>query len=99
MPIPDKFPEMRLVPRPLTSRGKLAAAFGFGPAVIHSYHKIGGEPDWIQDDETPECCGQKCIFYGQLDSLGGKYDLVDSGMIFVFLCHKCLKTHSVFQFD
>src|SRR5438045_2956071 len=98
-PFPDKFPETRLVARPATLGGKLEAILGLAKIGQGRLHKIGGEPDWIQDDETPQCCGRPAIFYGQLGSLGGKYDLIDNGIIYVFICRKCLKTHSVFQFS
>jgi hypothetical protein len=98
-PFPDRFPETRLIPRPARLRAKLQAVLGFAKIASERLHKIDGEPDWIQDDETPECCGQPTIFYGQLGSLGGSYDLIDNGLIYVFICRKCLKTHSVFQFS
>ena len=97
--IPSKFPETRLLPRPGTLLGKLEAILSFDMTVNHRLHKIGGEPDWIQGEETPECCGQSAVFYGQLGSLGGKHDLVDNGLIYVFICQNCMKTHSVFQFS
>jgi uncharacterized protein YwqG len=33
--------------------------------------KLGGEPDWVQGDETPVCsgCGQPLSFVGQIDSI------------------------------
>ncbi len=33
--------------------------------------KLGGEPDWIQDDETPACepCGDPMSFVAQIDSV------------------------------
>ena len=33
--------------------------------------KLGGEPDWVQDDERPNCgeCGGRMVFIGQLDSM------------------------------
>lgn len=96
---PDKFPETRLVPQPPTFRGKLEAVMGVLKFEVESLHKIGGEPDWIQDDETPECCGQRAVFYGQLGSLDKKHDLIDNGLIYVFLCRKCHKSHSIFQFS
>ena len=99
LPIPEKIPETRLIPRPPTLRGKLAAICDWNMTVNHRLHKIGGEPDWIQDGETPECCGRPTMFYGQLGSLGGKYDLIDNGIIYVFICRKCLNTYSVFQFS
>ena len=96
---PEKFPETRLIPRPPTLCGKIAAICDWDMTVNHRLHKIGGEPDWIQGDETPECCGQPATFYGQLGSLDRKHDLIDNGLIYVFVCRKCLKAHSVFQFS
>ena len=96
-PFPDKFPETSLVPCPKTVREKIAVIWR--EAFTRPEHKIGGKPDWIQGEETPECCGQQALFYGQLGELGGKYDLIDKGLIYVFICRKCLKAHSVFQFS
>lgn len=33
--------------------------------------KLGGKPDWIQDDATPECeeCGEPMSFVAQIDSI------------------------------
>ena len=33
--------------------------------------KLGGEPGWIQDDETPACanCGSTMVFVAQIDSV------------------------------
>jgi uncharacterized protein YwqG len=75
--------------------------------------KLGGEPDWAQVDETPECpaCGEQMSFVGQIDSIEhnedhnphkkfyGKQDYMfgDVGLIYVFFCFECLKTQSVFQ--
>lgn len=98
-PFPDQFPETPLMPRPDSLDEKVRAVLNAGKFRRARFHKIGGEPDWIQGDETPECCGHPAIFYGQLGSLGGKYDLVDNGRIYVFLCRKCLKAHAVFQFS
>jgi hypothetical protein len=99
LPLPNKLPETRLIPRPPTLRGKLAAIWDWDMTVNHRLHKIGGEPDWIQDNETPECCGQPAMFYGQLGSVDRKHDLIDNGLIYVFICRKCLRTHSIFQFS
>jgi hypothetical protein len=95
LPIPEQIPETHLVPRRPTLLGNFARIRFLG----RSSHKIGGEPDWIQGDETPACCGRPMMFYGQLGSLHGKYDLIDNGIIYIFICRKCLKTQSVFQFS
>lgn len=99
LPIPEPIPETRLMPRPATFRSRLQALLNTATLRNDALHKIGGEPDWIQGDETPYCCSQPAMFYGQLGSLGGKYDLIDNGIIYVFICRKCLKTYSVFQFS
>lgn len=33
--------------------------------------KLGGDPDWVQEDEVPDCpsCGEKMTFVAQLDSI------------------------------
>ena len=33
--------------------------------------KLGGDPDWVQGDERPDCpaCGGRMMFIGQLDSM------------------------------
>jgi hypothetical protein len=95
--IPVPIPETSLVPCARTLRARLSVMLQRPRA--RAAHKIGGEPDWIQGDETPQCCGQSALFYGQLASLGGKYDLIDNGIIYVFICRACLQTHSVFQFS
>jgi hypothetical protein len=97
--IPERIPETRLIPRPPTFRRKLIAVMKWRMTMNYRPHKVGGEPDWIQGEETPECCGRRAMFYGQLGSLGGKYDLCDNGIIYIFVCRKCLKTHSVLQFS
>lgn len=63
--------------------------------VAEAVFKVGGEPDWIQAPETPICCGEEMLFYGQLDSLGGDYSLGDMGRLYVFLCQSCLSTRSI----
>ena len=75
--------------------------------------KLGGEPDWDQGDETPECpgCFIPMRFIAQIDSIEHneshnphkqdyseqEYMFGDVGMIYVFFCYDCLQTKSVFQ--
>jgi hypothetical protein len=50
-----------------------------GEPAVHSKYpenlglrtKLGGKPDWIQGDETPECpeCGEPMYFVAQIDSI------------------------------
>ncbi len=62
-------------------------------------HKLGGSPDWIQNDKTPDClsCFTAMSFYGQLDCIGDKIALGDCGMIYVFICFDCGETNTVVQ--
>ena len=63
--------------------------------------KIGGKPDWIQNNETPICkkCRVKMQFYGQLGSIGcsnrkfrdmdARLTFGDCGAFYVFACEEC----------
>ncbi len=69
--------------------------------------KFGGNPDWIQNDETPkcDCCKKKMEFVAQLDSIdytgfaqkNTEYMFGDVGMIYVFFCKDCGFTKAIFQ--
>ena len=70
--------------------------------------KLGGEPDWIQDDETPVCplCGQEMSLVAQIDSIdytdyrsNGPYLFGDVGMLYVFYCLDCGRNPQVIQQD
>lgn len=67
--------------------------------VIGNRNKIGGIPDWIQEDETPVCpsCGELMTFYGQLDSIDPEHAIDDCGMIYVFICLHCSKSTTILQ--
>ena len=81
---------------PESDEAKSAVGYRYNPDVgVRS--KLGGEPDWLQGEEWPECCGTRMTFYGQLDSIGDKYDLADCGMIYVFVCYDCFEVKSVFH--
>ncbi len=61
--------------------------------------KVGGEPDWLQAPETPVCCGDTMVFYGQFDSLDNQnYCIGDMGRLYVFFCQSCCAARSVLQF-
>jgi uncharacterized protein YwqG len=73
--------------------------------------KLGGAPDWVQSNETPECsrCHKPMTFVGQIDSFEVKgtpntvewddrhFMFGDVGMIYVFFCFGCSNTQSIFQ--
>src|SRR5262245_22584658 len=96
-----KIPPFRLVAEPLNEAAAAAAGFKWAGEdalgrKIGQRHKLGGEPDFLQRDETPSCsgCKSEMTFYGQLDSIGDEYDLADCGMIYVFVCLDCFSTKS-----
>ena len=67
--------------------------------------KLGGQPTWIQNEDTPNCedCGEPMTFVAQLDSIGHRqpeaqgYMFGDVGLIYVFFCFDDGATRSVFQ--
>jgi hypothetical protein len=74
--------------------------------------KLGGTPDWIQNNQTPICgdCKRPMTFVAQIDSVSAaenelgrtlrerdSYMFADVGMIYVFWCGKCNETQSVLQ--
>lgn len=99
MPDLDPIPliPLRMVPDTALTRALVAGSYGREPAGDR--HKLGGRPDWIQGDETPDCaeCGGPMDFYGQLDHLGSVEGLRDLGMIYVFLCRECYTTAALLQ--
>ena len=68
------------------------------PAVGNNKTKLGGIPDWIQQAESPTCCGRNMTFYGQIDSaISDDYNIVDAGMLYVFCCDECAQAKSLMQ--
>ncbi|QCI28005.1 hypothetical protein [Caminibacter pacificus] len=77
------------------------------PENLGKRTKFGGDPEWIQNDQTPICpkCKNKMVFVSQIDSFDyngypteeAEYIFGDVGMIYVFFCFECLETESVFQ--
>jgi uncharacterized protein YwqG len=89
-----EIPEIKLVPTPETEEAKSAVGYKYNNEAGHR-HKLGGKPDFIQNEEWPTCCGKNMTFYAQIDSIGDKYDLADCGMIYVFVCFDCFNTKSI----
>ena len=89
-------PEIKLKLIPKSTDTKI----GFKYADHVNESKIGGHPDWIQDDETPICpsCKKKMVFFAQLDSINDKIIIGDLGMIYVFYCFECMESDSLVQF-
>ena len=53
--------------------------------------RVGGDPEWIQGDETPTCaCGRPMRFVAQLSwTGGGGINFGDAGEGYAFVCEKC----------
>lgn len=51
-------------------RGERAVPLDY-PENLGLRTKLGGKPDWIQSDETPDCpeCGDTMYFVAQIDSI------------------------------
>jgi hypothetical protein len=93
--MPLTIPEIPLLPQPQTEEAR--AALGDPQPECGLRHKLGGTPDWIQEEAWPSCpsCRERMTFYGQLDSLGGAFDLADCGLVLVFVCFDCFETTAV----
>ncbi len=97
----EPIPEIPLRMAPKTSKVKALVNGTFGHSEAGDGHKLGGSPDWIQGDETPDCteCSEPMGFYGQLDHLGSVESLQDMGMIYVFVRRECYTTEAVLQYS
>ena len=53
--------------------------------------KLGGNPVWIQGDETPACsCGRKMTFVAQVEQFAhDDFNFGGSGCSYTFLCPSC----------
>lgn len=93
-----KIPAIPLALAPETDDARAVIGFRWAGEPMGKRHRIGGDPEWIQEREVPSCeCGKEMTFYGQLDSVGDELCLADCGMIYVFICFDCFETKSVFQ--
>ena len=94
----DEIPEIQLTMNPKTPEARAAIGFKWNSTAGRA-HKLGGQPDWLQSEDPPECssCFKKMTFYGQLDCIGDQVALGDCGRIFVFVCLDCLSTQSLLQ--
>ena len=94
----DSLPVFRLIAEPL-------AQDLIDDGDLGCRSKLGGEPTWIQDEDTPKCahCGRPMVFVAQLDSIGHRqkdaegYMFGDVDLIYVFFCFDDGTTNSVFQ--
>ncbi len=66
---PRVLPELRVILERVPS-GQRAVLLDY-PDNLGLRTKLGGEPDWIQGPEVPDCpsCGQAMTFVAQIDSV------------------------------
>lgn len=77
------------------------------PDNLGKRSKLGGEPQWIQEEEVVYCssCKDEMKFVCQLDSIdytgfvnsNVEYMFGDVGMIYTFFCFSCNTVESRFQ--
>jgi hypothetical protein len=99
------FPEYRVrLERVLPGESAVPGEY---PDNLGQRTKLGGEPDWIQIDDTPGCpqCEKPMSFVAQIDSIdytgwgvSGPYMFSDVGMIYLFFCGECGEASTVLQF-
>ena len=94
-----KIPEYKLEAVPMSDEAREAQGFKWADDEVGTRHRLGGEPDFIQQANWPSCpaCRERMAFYGQLDSIGDKVMIADCGMIYVFICFDCNETTSFVQ--
>lgn len=92
-------PSFNLRLEPLDEIAKAEQGFKWASKEIGQRHKLGGVPDFLQEEYLPTClsCQKKMTFYAQLDSIGDNIQIADCGMIYVFLCFDCFETSSLVQ--
>ena len=94
-----QIPPFKLVPEPLDESAAKLPKFRWAGEEIGTRHRLGGEPDFIQTPEWPDCpnCQTRMNFYAQLDSVNDEFCIADCGMIYVFLCFGCFTAESIVQ--
>ena len=87
-------PEIKLLLSPQTEEAKAAIGYRWNE-VAGTRHKLGGKPVGESVD-IPICdeCKKQMDCYATIDSIGDSYDLLDCGVINVFVCFDCLTTCS-----
>jgi len=94
-----RMPPFRLRPEPLNEEAAGLPKFKWADAEIGTRHRLGGDPEFIQGEERPQCeeCGAAMTFYAQLDSVNDDFCIADVGMIYVFYCFGCVNVKAVVQ--
>jgi hypothetical protein len=94
-----KIPPFKLIPESQDEEASNLPKFKWAGKEIGTRHRLGGQPEFLQDKAWPECllCRERMTFYGQLDSINDEFDLADCGLIYVFVCFGCFETKSILQ--
>ena len=72
-----------------TDDDNYVAAYESGDEIVG---KVGGNPVWVQADETPSCeCGKAMRFVGLLEECGG-LAFGGGGAGYIFVCEDCKST-------
>jgi hypothetical protein len=92
-------PPFRLNPEPLNQEAEQAQGFRWAPDGVGRRHRLGGEPDFLQQPEWPSCpsCRKQISFYRQLDSIGDTIAIADCGMIYTFISLECFESRLLVQ--
>jgi hypothetical protein len=95
----DQVPEFRLIAQPVNEEAINLPKFKWASDIVGTRHKIGGYPDFLQNEEFPlcTCCTKKMKFYSQIDSLNDEFIIADCGMIYTFVCFECIELKSIIQ--
>ena len=96
--IAEHIPEIPLRMDPQNEEARAFIGFQWAPGSGGN-HKIGGEPDWIQENATPNCssCDTPMSFIAQIDSVGDGLSFGDCGRIYVFMCRNCGEIRTVLE--
>lgn len=92
-------PPFRLVAEPLNEDAEKMPKFKWASNSIGARHKLGGNPDFVQQERRPCCpsCDNEMVFYAQIDSINDDYVIADCGMVYIFLCFECIEIISFIQ--
>ena len=94
----SNIPPFRLVPEPMNGEAKKLQKFKWAPDFVGQRHKLGGTPDFIHEQQIPICkCSSEMTFYAQIDSINEEFNIVDCGMIYLFICFDCFDVVSIVQ--